>query len=144
MQRSSQERALRTSTVMGRIAETMPQAIAQVTTTAQLTQCLLRVEGREREGQMCVLKAAVRAATDVGAVGCRARGTFAQFPSAVSRAVRAEVLRRMVSVSTAANAGEPATSDRLVTKGIPALRDQRARLPKPAPRPLITEERKAS
>ena len=93
---------------------------------------------------MCVSKAAVRAATEEAAVRCRAAGTRAQFPSDCSKAVLAEVLRRRTSVSTPTNAAEAASSGRLVTKGIPVLRDQRARLPKPAPSRMTTEDLNAA
>ena len=52
MHSSSQVIALRMSVGMGRICDNSPQAMAQVTTTAQLLQFLVRDEAMEREGQM--------------------------------------------------------------------------------------------
>ncbi len=53
MHRSSQVMAFNKYVGMGRMRSTAPQAIAQVTTTAQLSQCLERVLGCDREGQTC-------------------------------------------------------------------------------------------
>ena len=52
MQSSSQVKAFRMSVGMGRMLSTICQAMAQVTTTAQLLQFLVRDEAIEREGQM--------------------------------------------------------------------------------------------
>ena len=68
----------------------------------------------------------------------------AQFPSAFSKAVLAEVFRRITAGSQASKAGDAASADRLATKGMPALWDQVAWLPYSAPSPMITDERKAA
>jgi hypothetical protein len=65
---SSHEIALSVSVAIGRMSARAPQAKAQVTTTAQLGQCLARVEAWDREGQMCVLKASVKSATEADAL----------------------------------------------------------------------------
>jgi hypothetical protein len=116
MHSNSHERALRVSVAMGRMRARAPQARAQVTTTAQLGQCLARVEAWDRDGQMCVLKAAVKSATEVAALEAVRRGaTPTQFPSACSKAVLAEVLRRISSESMPWKAGESASSARFRT-----------------------------
>ena len=144
MQSSSHERPLSVSVFMGRMRWAAPQAMAQVTTTAQFAQCLARVEACEREGQMCWLKAAVRSATQAAGRGGREAATPAQFPSAASSVVFAERLQRMSSGAHALNAGEAARAGRLVMKGMPWLADQVAWLPNSAPRPMMTAARKAS
>jgi hypothetical protein len=126
MQSSSQVRPLRVSVSIGRMQCTMRQAMAQVTTTAQLLQFLPREEAADREGQMWVLNAAVRPATVVGMAADAWAIVAVQFPSAASKTVLAEVFNSISVGLQAAKAGEPAREDRLVTKGIPALCDQEA------------------
>jgi hypothetical protein len=131
---------------MGRMRASSPRAIAQVTTTAQFGQCLARVEACDLEGQMCVLKASVRSATDEAALVAVRPGHCAtprQFPSASSSAVLAEVLSRITSTSMPEKAGESATSAEFRTNGMPTLADHLARLPCPAPSARVTEARKA-
>ena len=90
------------------------------------------------------MKAAVRPATEAGIEPAAPAMVAAQFPSAFSRAVLVEVLRRITAGSQASKAGEAARADKLATKGIPALWDQVAWLPYSAPSPRITDERKAA
>jgi hypothetical protein len=65
---------------------------------------------------VCVLKASVKSATEVAALEAVRRGaTPAQFPSASSKAVLAEVLRRITSVSMPWKVDESASSARFRT-----------------------------
>ncbi len=65
---------------------------------------------------MCVLKASVKSATEAAALeALRLGATPAQFPSASSKAVLAEVLSRITSVSMPWMAGESASSARFRT-----------------------------
>jgi hypothetical protein len=95
MQRSSQVRALRMSVCMGRIRAGAPHASAQVTTTAQFAQCLPLVDAWERDGQMCVLKAAVRSAMEVAGAERREGHSgpvpICLFQSSVPRGVQKEL-----------------------------------------------------
>jgi hypothetical protein len=128
---------------MGRMKWMAPQAMAHVMTTAQLFQCLPRVDGLDRDGQMLVLKASVRSWMEragpwsVGAM-------FAQLPSAASRAVGAAVLSRMWSAKWPPKTGAADRACRFVKKGIPKLWDHVALFPKSGPRQMRTVARKAS
>ena len=75
-------RPFRMSACMGSMLSTIPHAIAQVTTTAQLSQIFFREDTAEREGQMWVLKAAVSPATEVGMSSAVLAMAAAQLPSA--------------------------------------------------------------
>ena len=144
MQSSSQVMAFRMSVGMGRMWSSRPHAIAQVTTTAQLSQCFDRVEGIERDGHTCWLKASMRPRTEGGAVCAMLPMAGVQCPLACSRTVGSLRFRRMAVVSTPAKGGAAVRSGRLVRKGIPPLRDHLARFPKPAPRRMVTEARNAA
>ena len=69
MHSSSQMMALRMSVGVGRMCARSPQVMAQVATTAQFSQCWERVDGRERDGQTCWLKAAMSPSTELCTAG---------------------------------------------------------------------------
>ena len=144
MHSSSQVMVLRMSVGMGRMCANSPQAMAQVTTTAQLFQCLERVDGWERDGQTCRLKASTSPCTDRGAGCAMLAMAGVQCPSACSREVGLLRLRRMSVLSSPSNGAASFRSARLVRNGMPWLRDHLAWLPNPAPRRLMTDARKAT
>jgi hypothetical protein len=73
-----------------------------------------------------LLKAAVMSPMVAAAVPARMGAMAAQSPSAASRAVCLDKLRRMRPESVPWKAGERARSSRFATNGMPLLADQRA------------------
>ena len=82
MQSSSQVRPFRVSVCMGRMQCTIRQAVAQVITAAQLLQFFPRDEAADNDGQMSVVNAAGRLATEVGMDWAALAMAAAQLPSA--------------------------------------------------------------